>query len=255
MRIRRFLPATLILTSLPLAACGGGDDDDAAATPSAWAGHTYTLTTTKRDWADPASLAGDIEAVMPVFMFELLGTADGKVNARVGTAPKQLDASNKPTGVVEQDLCGPTLTLPVTGAYPSSQVGPTEMSIHLVNHGDADDPDDDVQVTAAVRDLEFTNVFPGRPEPPAPDGELKATMDFRDLAPLFLALGTPGNPPTAESICGQVGDEDPCEPCSDGEVLCMSAHAVFLAVEDRPDLSVAPVDLATRDASCADPVD
>jgi hypothetical protein len=258
MNIRSFIPAALVLASLPLAGCSGDDDDGKPNdTPAAspWAGHTYALTTEKRDWSEPRGLGNDIENVMPVFLFQVTQSG-AAVTAKMGVAPKALDASGMPTGEIVQDLCSPTYDLPLTGTSPNSQIGPTEVQLHLINRVDVDVPDDDVQVTAKVAGLKFTNIFPPSgttwADPDDKPGELSATMDFRELAPLFTQLGTPDKPPTDEIVCMQLGTENACEPCADGHVSCLSALATFIGAENQAGLTVQPVELASRPASCVD---
>jgi hypothetical protein len=250
--MRSLISVAFVLASLPLCGCSSGDDDSTGndTKVSAWAGHTYTLTTTNRDWAEPKGFGKDIENVMPIFIFQLKDAGGGNLTATLATAQKILDANNVANGVVMQDPCGPTMDIPVAGgSYPSSQIGPVDATLHLVNRGDAADPADDVQVTALVKGLQFKDILPNG-DTKSTTGELKATMDFRELAPLFTALGTPGMPAMAADICAQLGSDNPCLACSDGAPYCMSARAVLIGAEKRDDVTVTPVTLASRPATC-----
>jgi len=252
MNMRSLIYVAFVLASLPLMGCSSGDDDSNGndTKVSAWAGHTYTLTTTNRDWAQPKGFGKDIENVMPIFIFQMKDAGGGNLTATLATAPKILDANNVANGVVTQDPCTPTMDIPVSGAsHPNSQIGPVDATLHLVNHGDAADTTDDVQVTALVKGLEFTDILPNG-DTKSTMGQLKATMDFRELAPLFIALGTPEMPATAADICAQVGSDNPCQMCADGQPYCMSAQAVLIGAEKRDDVTVTPVTLASRPASC-----
>jgi len=258
MNIRSFIHAALILSSLPLIGCSG-DDDDSSNPPAAspLAGHTYVLTTENTDWSEPRGIAKDVENVMPHFLFQVTGTGGSNVSVRMSVAPKVKDADGKVLPIVEQDPCSPTYEIASSGA--AAQIGPMDVKLHLINTVTADDPNDDLQVTAEVYGLEFKNIFPpdGKAWPAqvvADDdypGELNATMDFRQLAPLFNVLYHPdGAPPTAQEICDQLPESATCQACSDGNVSCLTAKAIFLHGEDSPGKTVTPVDLATRPATC-----
>jgi hypothetical protein len=134
-----------------------------------------------------------------------------------------------------------------------------DVSLHLVNTVDRDDPNDDLQVTAKVSGLEFKSIFPANGSAWTQaqidnedyPGELRATMDFRELAPLFNVLYHPdGNPPTATEICDQLPDTAECQDCGDGSISCLSAHAIFLHGEDSPSVTVQTVTTANRPATC-----
>lgn len=255
MNIRSFIPAALILSSLPLAACSGGDDDTGGGnTPAAskWAGHTYVLTTTSRDWDQPKGLGTDIENVMPHFLFQV--SADGK-SAKLAVAPKKKDSNGMVTAEIAQDLCSPTYDLPIGGTAPNMSLGPTDVELHLVNDVDATDPVGDTEVTAKVMGLAFTDIFPPNgtawDNPDDKPGTLAATMDFRELAPLFNQLYKNGVPPTDAEICDQLGDgETACKACADGHVSCLSALAKYIGAENNASVTIQSVDKATRPATC-----
>jgi hypothetical protein len=259
MHTRLLIQAAFILASLPLAACSGDDDtngDNTGGTgggtqASPWAGHTYTLTTTKFDWTVPKGLGKDIENVMPVFMFQMTTTSGKDMTAKIASAPKLVDEMGNPVaGTLTQDPCTPTIELPVSGAaYPNSVIGPTTMDLHLVSKAGDPGPAGDVQVTARVVDLKFTNILPTGSEPTETNA-LDATMDIKDIAPLFTALGSP---PTTEAVCGELAKQNsPCQACpGTGTMTCLSAKAQLITSVDAPGMTVATIDPNSRPATCA----
>lgn len=253
------MPAALLLSALPLAGCSGGDDDDATnTTTSPLAGHTYVLTTTNGDWSEPRGIAKDVENVMPHFLFQVTSTGGNNVSVRMSVAPKVKDDAGMVLPEIKQDPCSPTYDIPSSGT--AAHLGPMDVDLHLVNTVKASDTTDDLQVTATVYDLEFTSVFPADGKAWTADqianedypGELRATMDFRQLAPLFNVLYHPedNTPPTAAEICDQLPDTAACQACSDGEVTCLSARAIFLHAEDHPGLTVDSVTKESRPSTC-----
>jgi len=252
MNTRLLIQAAFILASFPLAACSSGDDDTNGGDtqPSPWAGHTYTLTTTKFDWTEPHGLGKDIENVMPVFMLQMTTTTGKEMTAKIGSAPKLVDQMGNPVaGTLMQDLCTPTIEVPVSGAaYPSSQIGPSTMDVHLLSKATDPGPTDDVQVTAKVVNLKFTDVLPNGATK-SETGILEATMDIKDIAPLFTALG---HPPSTEAVCSELEKQgSPCQACpGTGTVTCLSARADFIGAVEAAGLTVQTVDLNTRPATC-----
>ena len=258
MNIRSFIHAALVLSSLPLVGCSGDDDDSTNNTqPSPLAGHTYVLTTENRSWVEPKGIAKDVENVMPHFLFQVTGTTGNNVSVRMSVAPKIKDANGMVLPVVEQDPCNPTIDIPASGT--AGQIGPMDVELHLINAVTADDPSDDLQVTATVYGLQFTNIFPPNGKTWSQDmidenvdypGELRAKMDFRQLAPLFNVLYHDGMPPTAEMICDQLPDTAACEDCGDGSVTCLTARAIYLHADESPGKSVTEVTKASRPSTC-----
>jgi hypothetical protein len=250
--------AALTLASFPLAACSGDDDaNNTNTTASPLSGHTYVLTTKNRSWAEPKGIAKDVENVMPHFLFHVTSTGGSNVNVTMAVAPKVKDSMGVVLPEVSQDLCSPTYDIQSSGA--AAQLGPMDVNLHLVNTVDRDDPSDDLQVTAKVSGLAFKSLFPANgqtfPQDQVADetypGDLKATMDFRELAPLFNVLYHPdGAPPTAAEICDQLPDQAECQDCGDGSISCLTAHAIELHAEDSPSITVQSVDATSRPASC-----
>ena len=274
---KRFLfQAAFILASFPLAACSSGDDDSSkdnggsggtsgtgsgggggATQQNAWVGHTYALLTKPADWYSPKNIGKDVENVMPAFLFQVSQGMGSDLNVRIGTAKKIKDDNNKPTGFGDQDLCTPTIDLTIpAGKFPSSQMGPFNVPLHLFyDAATPADTSDDVQVTATVTGLEFTDVLPAMPG--ATDGvetsALKASMNVTEIAPLFTALGTTGHPPSTDTVCNELQKATMvgCLACpSGGTSTCFSAVAQYIVAIDAPGVTVKPVDLATRPDTC-----
>jgi hypothetical protein len=260
MNIRPFIHASLLLASIPLTACGGGDDDSGAndaGTASPLAGHTYVLTTDNTSWTKPRGIAKDVENVMPHFLFQVTAAGGNNVKVLMSVAPKVKNADGEVLLQINQDMCSPTHEFMSSGA--AAQLGPEDLKLHLVNTVKLEDQNDDLQVTAVVKGLEFKNIFPADGKAWTVDqvanedypGELNATMDFRELAPLFNVLYHPdGAPPTPKEICDQLPDTASCADCGDGSITCLSAQASLLHAEDHPGLTVQPVDINTRPATC-----
>lgn len=266
MNIRPFIHASLILASVPLTACSGDDDSGSNNTGgtggggavSPLAGHTYVLTTDNRSWTKPKGIAKDVENVMPHFLFKATDAGGGNVKILMGVAPKVKDANMMVLPQINQDMCSPTHEYTSTGI--AAQLGPDDLKLHLVNTVKLEDPNDDLSVTAMVKGLTFKNIFPpdGKAWSPAMVSEdedypgfLSATMDFRELAPLFNVLyHTDGSPPTPKEICDQLPTTAMCQDCGDGSVTCLYAEASLLHAEDHPEVTVTPVDINSRPATC-----
>ena len=266
MNIRPFIHAALILASVPLTACSGDDDSGGGNTggtggggaQSPLAGHTYVLTTTNSNWTKPRGIAKDVENVMPHFLFQVTSAGGNNVKVLMSVAPKVKDADGKVLeDMITQDPCSPTHEFSSSGI--AAQLGPEDLKLHLVNTVKLEDPNDDLSVTAMVKGLEFKNIFPADGKAWTADqianedypGELNATMDFRELAPLFNVLYHPdGAPPTPKEICDQLPDTASCADCGDGSITCLSAQASLLHAEDHPGLTVTPVTEASRPATC-----
>lgn len=242
---------TLCLMALPLTACGGGDDHDAAAQNNPWAGKTYLLTVQKTEWSSPRGIGNDIADFVPSFILKIGDSGDASVT--IGAA--QTEAT--PADAV-QDLCTPT---PAVGfsheGSASSEIAPSVMRVHIAN-ANATPP---VQVTGNVYDLKLTNVLPNG-STPATGGTFEATMDFRELYPLFTQLLTP----TPDNVCSTLHDNytsptcmDPscevsCQPCptADAAPYCLTVKAEGVGAVEAPGLTLTPVDEATRPSTCAD---
>jgi hypothetical protein len=235
MLMRSSMPLALVLAALPVFGCGGGDDDAADGSTAA---HTYLLSVDESQWSEPRGLGQDINNVMPTFLLSVKGST-----VTLATAPKGSTATS-----VTQDTCTPTTTVSLTGSGANTMIGPAEMRVHLVNETN---PDKRVQVTAKVHALAFTNVLPSGGKV-ATDGELTATVDFRDLAPLFTVLGDP----TPDAVCSALEGQSNTAKCAacpdDGAPYCLTAKAITLGAEATSGVSVATIDAANVAASCSE---
>src|SRR5690606_13197349 len=140
-----------------------------------------------------------------------------------------------------QEMCTATTTVAATtgGPYPGVQIGPVDFPVHLKNQNDST-----IQVNAIIRGLTITNVLPGAA--PAEDGELVATMDMREIYPMFTLLSNPD----ANSVCNALESfEAPCEPCPDGQLYCLTITAILLGATEAAS-AVTPVAAGTQPATC-----
>jgi hypothetical protein len=190
----------------------------------------------------------DVGPYVPSFIIDVSG-AGGSDLATIGTAPPTATATS-----AVQDACGPTVQdLPFSEAsYPSSQIGPTSLRVHLVHacaNPDAGATCPTVQVLGTVYDLTLKNVLPGASGTAM--GELTATMDLREIAPLFTQLGTN---PTGDTVCNALASLMPgtsCTACpTDQAAYCLTLSATHISAVLADDLGVTPVVEANIASSC-----
>ena len=232
MKIQNATLSPLFLAALlTTAACSGGDDDDQAAGPNAWVGHTYLLEIPPSHWAQPKNVGGDIGLFVPQFVIQVEAEAEGNLDMLIGTAS---------AGV--QEPCNPTVAVTVPSDYPEVQIGPFDFPMYIKHTTEP------VAVNATVYNLTITDVLPNG-DAVAEEGELLATLDTRDVAPMFTQLG---DNPTADAVCTALADfEASCEACpSDSQEYCQTLRAVRLgATESDP---IEPIDAASVPASCTE---
>ena len=97
-------------------------------------------------------------------------------------------------------------------------IGPSEYSL-FIQH--VTEP---VAVQGTIYDLALKDVLPNADGTPSEVGELAATMDFRELYPLFTLIIDP----TPEKVCTQLESSfsAPCIACpNDGEPFCLTVKA------------------------------
>lgn len=180
---------------------------------SPWVGKSYLLSVPEDNWIDPQGIGPEIGPHVPSFLMRVdAGTSDS-----VSLTLTSADA----TGA--QEMCTPTTTVAATtgGPYPGVQIGPVDFPVHLKNQNDP------VQVNATIRGLTITNVLPGAA--PAEEGELMATMDMREIYPMFTLLTNPD----PDSVCNALESfEAPCEPCTDGQLYCLTITAILLGATE-----------------------
>lgn len=220
---------------------GAGGNAGAAGTAAAWdAGNTYLLTVPVNNWATPRNVGGEIGAYVPQFVIAVDSRMGNVANLSLGTASAGM-----------QDMCGPTAaaTTAATAVYPQSQIGPINLPMHLIKTN----PDTGAQeaiVHATAYNFTLSNALPG--DGNAKDGQLDATMDIREIYPMFTQLSAD---PTPEKVCNALesGFEAPCQACpSDGQVWCLSLQALGLEAA-LANLTLQPVDpsVVTSDVNCA----
>lgn len=186
------------------AACGTPDEEPGAAGGSEWVGKTYLLRTTIGDWITPRGIGQDIAPYVPGFLIRVDSAMDGALGVTMGTVPAM--------GADQQDPCTATRAITGSAVYPNSTIGPTDFVMHLTNSGYA--------VNANVRGLRFDNVLPGSME----DGTLTATLDFREIVNLTLAVEPPD--PMAACTALEEARMAPCVACPhDGQPFCLTIVA------------------------------
>jgi hypothetical protein len=254
------LHSLFLAPSLTLAvACGGGDDTDdtmtgSTAAPSGgtattttggtamdstatggdaspWTGRTFLLTVPENNWISPEGIGPEIGPHVPSFMMMVNSGTSSSVEVTVTSA----DA----TGA--QEMCTPTTMAPTTaGPYPDVQIGPFDFPVHLKTQ------DGSVHVNATIMGMTMKNVLPGAE--PAEDGEVVATLDMREIWPMFTILMAENG----DDVCTALESFGaPCQACpSDSQVYCLTIEAILLGATEVS-APVTPVDAATLPATCA----
>ena len=177
----------------------------------AWVGHSYQLSIASHQWSEPRGLGDDVGPYIPVFLIKVEG-AGNELDVTITTAA----ADGK------QDPCNKTIHVDATAMYPALTIGPAEFKVRLIN----DDPTDNkpgVEVYATAHDFTLTDVLPGGDG----NGSLSATMDAREIYPLFTLLGDGATP---DDLCAELADQTnnvaTCQPCpTDDEPYCLTLKA------------------------------
>jgi hypothetical protein len=221
---RAFATIAFLVAALSQFGCS---DDDTAGT---WIDHTYLLDVPNTSWSKPTPRIGsEIGDFVPNFVLEVSKGEGSQLAVTLGTA---VDGA--------QDLCNPTTVVNADADYPSIQVGPSEFPLHI-KHLTAD-----VTVNATAYDLSLTDVLPNK-DTASREGVLSATLDTRELYPLFTLLPAP----SPESVCAALESFDaPCQPCpADRELFCLTIQANYLGAIETS-LALEAVEAANVDASC-----
>jgi hypothetical protein len=202
-------------------ACGDDKEEDPTA---AWVGHTYMLEAPEANWLEPTPQIGEPFApFVPQFLMKVTGNVGSNLDVMFGTALAGA-----------QDLCTPTTTVPATESYPSMQLGPADVMLHLKH---IDDP---IEVFATARNFTLKDVLP-----PRDMGEMTTTMDTRDIYPLVNNL--PNVMPQTVCDAFEQNYMSPCEPCPhDASAFCITIKAIELAATES-DIDLVPVDPAVVD--------
>lgn len=225
---------------LPLCcACGGGDDgggDDGGTNTGttggtgdqSFAGQSYALHIGAGDWLD--DIGGDVSDNVPDFWM----TIGGSGSSYEVTLTTARDGA--------QDMCNKTQTVSASSnPYPGFDLGPTDFQLYLKH---AVQP---VAVQATAMDLTMTDVLPTGAAA-AEANSLTATLDAREVYPLFVAL-TPE--PTPDRLCDTILSENrgECKPCRDGQPYCLEMRAGYLEATPQA-ISITPV--STPDPACTE---
>jgi len=226
----RSITTTTLLALFPLftLACSS---DSGTSSSYPWVGQSFLLSVPADRWTEPAGIGSDIGNFVPNFIIEVSSVSDGSLQANLGTADDN----------GAQDLCNPTTSITGTAQPPSVQIGPAEVPLRIV------DADHGVVVTAMAHDFTLTNILPDG-DVMATEGELSATVDARELYPLFYLLTNP----TPDVVCSALlSFGAACSACpGDGAAYCLSLKAVRLGATELTGTNLQPVDAASLDSSC-----
>jgi hypothetical protein len=223
----RFLHRMAFVVAPFLVACGG-DDDEPPAESNEWAGHTYALNIGERSWREPRGAINDIKDYVPQFLLEVQGESPDEFEV--------LMASGKDD---QQDPCNPTASLSGSG----NAVGPGEFLLRIEHLRE------DIVVQATLHDWTLTEALPVGGTV-SETGLFSATLDGRDVAPLFTQIDSD---PTPDELCAaleQLSPPAPCEACPhDGEVYCLTLTAENVGLTEVTGTTITEIDEAT-DPSC-----
>lgn len=219
MKSNRILPKTTTLLLAPLlgltAACGADPEPEKQS-------EVYLLDVTEQDWAEPRGIGTEIDAFVPNFLMKIEGETDTTVDVLIAAAG--------PDG--KQDPCNSTSMVTGTKGAEFVTFGPTEFPLHIQH---VDEP---IAVNGLIYGFTISNVLP-KGGALSEDGELVATMDFRDIYKLFTLIINP----TPETVCTALEESyGSCQPCpNDGQPFCLTVKAVYLGASKRVG-SIKPVD-------------
>jgi hypothetical protein len=218
----------LLLVAAPcVVGCGGGNDPSPSKS-NEWDGHTYSLSIGDRSWTEPRGVINDIKDYVPEFFFEVHG--DSATSFDVTTATAHSDV---------QDPCTVTGSLP--GA--ANAIGPGDFPLRIKHLRE------DIVVQATLHDLTFVDALPTAGVV-STTGKFSATLDARDVAPLFTQIDSD---PTADDLCSTLGQLSPpvaCEACpQDGEAYCLTLKAEKIGATDSDGTTIEPITEPT-DPSC-----
>jgi len=217
----------LLLVAAPtLVACGTNDPSPAKS--NEWSGHTYTLSIGDRSWTEPRGVINDIKDYVPEFIFQV--PSDAGASFDVLTATAHSDA---------QDPCTVTSALPVSG----NAIGPADFPLRIKHLREA------IVVQATLRQLSFMQALPTGGVV-STTGTFSATLDARDVAPLFTQIDAN---PTADDLCSTLAQLSPpvdCQACPhDGEVYCLTLKAEKIGATQSDGTTIEPI-TKPNDPSC-----
>lgn len=185
-------------TSTEGSTTGGGGSSAAA---EFWEG-THLLVIPAHNWTEPAGAGEDFAAMIEGFLLDVRLGSSTQYTVTVGLLRD---------GV--QDRCSKTTTLPAIAAPPSIGVGPGEVEAYLSTPPGAPEQ---LAVVVTLSDFTLKDVLPDG-STPAEDGVLTASVDMREMYPLFYQLINS----SADGVCAAFESSgSPCEPCADGAPYC-----------------------------------
>lgn len=224
-----FTPSFLALLLGLSTACSSEAEPDPGPETNPWNGKTYLLDVTERDWAEPRGIGSEIDNFVPNFLMRIEGESPDTFDVVMATAT--------PDGV--QDPCNLTSMVTGTRGADGVAIGPTEFPLHIQH------TEEPVAVDGPIYDFKLTNVLP-RGRALSEEGELVATMDFRDIYELFTLIDNPTPELVCQELGGMYGD---CVPCpNDGEPFCLTVKAIYLGAAPT-DTAIEPID-AIDEAAC-----
>ena len=241
MTTERTFAFLMILALLPAAAACGSDSESTPADgstggagnaqPVSWDNTTYKLQIPSSSWSEPQGVGAEISDFVPPFLLSVATCANDTCGLMLGTA----DSAGA------QQMCNATVNTNATGTPPAVQIGPLDFPMYIKHVSQ------DVSVYATAYDLTITNVLPSS-NGIATAGELAATMDVRELYPMFtmVVIRTPDT--VCEAFASQGAD---CTACADGQPYCLTLKAIRLGAIEIPDLTLEAVDSAATGAECA----
>jgi hypothetical protein len=216
----------LLMTAPGVVACGG--DDPSSSSSNEWNGHTYTLSIGDRSWTEPRGVITDIKDYVPQFIFEVQG--DSATSFDVMTATAHGDT---------QDPCTVTGSLPGSG----NAIGPADFPLRIKHLRE------DIVVQATLRDLSFEQALPTAGVVSV-TGTFSATLDARDVAPLFTQIDSD---PTADDLCTALAQLSPpvaCQACRhDDAMYCLTLKAEKIGATQSDGSAIEPITTPT-DPSC-----
>jgi len=217
----------LMVASPGIVACGGGDDPSPSSS-NEWSGHTYALSIGDRNWTEPRGVITDIKDYVPQFFFEVHG--DSATSFDVTTATGHGDV---------QDPCTVTGTLPGSG----NAIGPADFPLRIKHLRE------DIVVQATLHNLSFVQALPTGGTASV-TGAFSATLDARDVAPLFTQIDAD---PTADDLCSTLAQLSPpvdCQACpQDGALYCLTLKAEKIGATESAGTTIEPITKPT-DPSC-----
>jgi hypothetical protein len=216
----------LVLVVPCLVACGGGGDP-ATPTASEWSGHTYALNIGERSWTDPRGVINDVKDYVPEFVFEVQG--DSTTSFKALTATADMDV---------QRPCNATKLLPGAG----NAIGPADYPLRIKHLRE------DIVVNAVLHDVSFVDALPTGGVV-STTGKFSATLDGRDVAPLFTQIDAN---PTPDELCSTLAQLSPpvdCQACPhDGAKYCLTLKAEKIGFTEST-VALKTIDTPT-DSSC-----